>query len=53
MDELVEIPKRREALGVPLEHLEIKMYPDTIHLEYLDQLNAAAENTVIEMVDWY
>ncbi|ETW84720.1 hypothetical protein HETIRDRAFT_314475 [Heterobasidion irregulare TC 32-1] len=53
VDELVEIPKRREALGVPLECLEIKMYPDAIHLEYLDQIRAAAKNTVIKVVDWY
>ena len=53
VDELVEIPKRREALGVPLERLEIKMYPDAIHLEYIDQIRAAAKNTVIKVVDWY
>ena len=53
VDELVEIPKRREALGVPLERLEIKMYPDAIYLEYIDQIRAAAKNTVIKVVDWY
>ena len=51
VDELVEIPKRREALGVPLERLEIRMYPGAIHLEYIDQIRAAAKNTVIKVVD--
>ena len=50
VDELVEIPKRCEALGVPLECLEIDMKPGKRYPKYLGQLKSAAENTVIKVV---
>ena len=50
-DQLVENLERREALGVPLERLEIHLDPDEIDPEYLDQLRAAAQIDVIEALD--
>ena len=51
VDKLVETLERREALGVPLERLEIHIDPSRTDPEYLDQLKAAAQNTVIEVLD--
>ncbi|ETW84687.1 hypothetical protein HETIRDRAFT_425938 [Heterobasidion irregulare TC 32-1] len=50
VDMLVEFIERREALGVPLERLAVHMSSD-IDPKYLDQIRAAAQNTVIEVLD--
>ncbi|ETW84688.1 hypothetical protein HETIRDRAFT_473409 [Heterobasidion irregulare TC 32-1] len=51
VDKLVETLERREALGVPLERLEIHIDPSRTDPGYLDQLKAATQNTVIEVLD--
>ena len=49
VDKLEKILERREALGVPLQRLEIHLDPDDTHRKYLDQLRGAAQNTVIQV----